>query len=200
MPLRRSQRHVATRSFTPSTRRSTACTPCFAAVAPCCKTDVATRLIRVTGDCFRAERVPPPRFADVFATDFALGRLLFLLAFFRFVPLADLAAVFLPPARVRFDALVVLRTPLPDDFDAVAMIDSSEGRYETRVAQESGTAMSGRYCLTGRYGRDAAPIGACIECSRCRIGLSWRNAIATYRSRSLYPGHGADRRSGCLRS
>jgi hypothetical protein len=121
---------VVTRSFTPSTNRSTASTPCLAAVAPCCNTVVATRLIRVTGDCFRAARVPV-RFADFFALVLrAVPDRPALLALFRLVLPADFAAVFLP-AEDRFDALVFLRrTPLPDDFDAVAMIDSSWGRYE----------------------------------------------------------------------
>jgi hypothetical protein len=87
--------------------------------------------MRVTGDCFRAERVAL-RFAAVFVVFLvALDRVLALLTFFRFVPPADFAADFLAAGDDRVDALVVLRrAPLPDDFDAVAMIDSSGGRYE----------------------------------------------------------------------
>jgi hypothetical protein len=137
---------VVTRSFTPSTNRSTASTPCFAAVAPCCITVVATRLMRVTGDCFRAERVPL-RFAADFLV--ALDRVPALLALFRFAPAVDFAVVFLAAEDDRFDALVVLRrTPLRDDFDAVAMIDSSR-KVRTLTAQESGTAM-GRRILPAR--------------------------------------------------
>lgn len=85
----------------------------------------------MTGDCFPAERLPV-RLAVALVPVFLVAlRLLLLLALFRFAALVDLAVVFLPAADDRFDALVVLRrTPLPDDFDAVAMIDSSWGRYD----------------------------------------------------------------------
>ena len=120
MPRRGREVQVVTRSFTSSTNRSTACTPCFAALAPCCSTVDATRLIRVTGDCFRAERAlfffaaagrrvdffaaalePPPRRALVFA-------------------------VLLPFEPDRLLALVVFRRVFaPDDLDRVAMFSSS---------------------------------------------------------------------------
>lgn len=110
--------HVVTRSLTSSTSRSTAWTPCLAALAPCCSTVDATRLIRVTGDCFRADRVLF-RFVgagrlDFFAADFgpALRRALVLAALAR-----ELA---------RFVTLVDFRRDFaPDDFDRVAMFSSS---------------------------------------------------------------------------
>jgi len=67
-------------------------------------------LIRVTGDCFFAARVP---------VRLAAG--LRVLELFRFGPVAVLAPLL---ARVdeRFDAAVVFRRAfLPDDFDAVAI-------------------------------------------------------------------------------
>ena len=74
--------------------------------------------MRVTGDCFRAERVPV-RFAD----DFRAGpeRAVTFVALFLFGPRADLAPL-LPRVDGRFDAAVVFRRDfLPDDFDAVAI-------------------------------------------------------------------------------
>jgi hypothetical protein len=74
--------------------------------------------MRVTGDCFRADR---------FAVDLRAvpdRALTFFVALFPFVPRRDLAVPLL--RAVAFDAEEVLpRTFLPDDFDAVAMIDSS---------------------------------------------------------------------------
>ena len=123
---------VVTRSFTFSTNRSTASTPCFAAVAPCCSTVLATRLMRVTGDCLRAVR-----FAGRFvaALRFAAERVAGLAVVdLRFVPRVGFAVALL--AVVRFDALVVLRRAfLRDDFDAVAMINFLEegtGQYCAR--------------------------------------------------------------------
>ena len=109
---------MVTRSLTPSTSRSTASTPCLAALAPCCSTVDATRLIRVTGDCFRADRevfrfVAVERL-DFFAADFEL-------------PLrrALVFAVVLPREPVRFVTLVVFRRDFaPDDFDRVAIVSS----------------------------------------------------------------------------
>jgi len=106
---------VVTRSLTSSTSRSTAWTPCLAALAPCCSTVDATRLIRVTGDCFRADRV---LFRFV-----AAGRLDFLAADFEPAPRRALVlAVVLPRELARFVTLVVFRRDFArDDFDRVAM-------------------------------------------------------------------------------
>ncbi len=74
--------------------------------------------MRVTGDCFRAERVPV-RFAE----DFRAGpdRAVTFVELFRCGPRDDLAAL-LPRVDGRFDAAVVFRRAfLPDDFDAVAI-------------------------------------------------------------------------------
>jgi hypothetical protein len=82
---------------------------------------VATRLIRVTGDCFfGAARLAVTFFfgADFFAADF-LGASFLAAPFF----LALLLVYALPPAAARFDAVDDLRRALrPDDFDAGAMI------------------------------------------------------------------------------
>ena len=134
---------VVTRSFTPSTNRSTASTLCFAAVAPCCSTALATRLIRVTGDCFRAARLVGRFEADFFA---APERAATFGALFRLVPVvfaADFALLFLaavpdlpvlPRAAVPFDAAADLpRDFPPDDFDRVAIIEFLEGRYRTSL-------------------------------------------------------------------
>src|SRR5687768_18488854 len=101
---------LVTRSFTPSTSRSTACTPCFAAVAPCWITLVATRLIRVTGDCFFARRL---------AVDFLRGAAFFAAllapAFRRAalvpfdVPFAAGLVLLVPREAARFDAVDDLR-------------------------------------------------------------------------------------------
>ena len=78
---------------------------------------VATRLIRVTGDCFLAARVPVR-----FAVDFRVAdRAATLVELFRFGPVADLAAL-LVRVEERFDAAVVFRRSfLPDYVDAVAI-------------------------------------------------------------------------------
>jgi hypothetical protein len=74
-------------------------------------------LIRVTGDCFLADRVPAR-----FAADFRVAdRAVTFVELFRFGPRPVFAALL---ARVdgRFDAAVVFRRAfLPDDFDAVAI-------------------------------------------------------------------------------
>jgi hypothetical protein len=91
-------------------------------VAPWFNTVVATRLMRVTGDCLEDARVAV-RFADFFVAPRRLGFALAALFVTRF-------------ARVeaRFDAAADFRRALlPDDFDAVAMIDSSGGRYEVSM-------------------------------------------------------------------
>jgi hypothetical protein len=78
---------------------------------------VATRLIRVTGDCFRAARVPVRLPADFRVPERAttFGEL------FRFGPVVVFAALLVLVAE-RFDAAVVFRRVfLPDDFDAVAI-------------------------------------------------------------------------------
>jgi hypothetical protein len=146
-----------TRSFTPSTSRSTASTLCFAADAPCWSTALATRLIRVTGDCFldflAADRFPadflaaldraapfdallpdallPFVVADVFAAAFAPPLV---------APLLLVALVLLRGA-VRFDAAVDLRRDFPpDDFDAVAIFEFLEegtGRSCARFARSA---------------------------------------------------------------
>jgi hypothetical protein len=78
---------------------------------------VATRLIRVTGDCFLAARVPARLRVDFRVPDRAVT----FVELFR----CGRAAVFVALlARVdeRFDADVVFRRAfLPDDFDAVAI-------------------------------------------------------------------------------
>jgi hypothetical protein len=132
-----------TRSFTSSTSRSTACTPCFAAVAPCCSTVVATRLIRVTGDCFRAARVvlrfdaDEPRAVFFFAAVFDVAaRLVFVFA----------AALPREPARV---FVAGFRAFLPDDFFPVAIFSSSEGRYAH---------------LCARFARSDEPVDCCDYC------------------------------------
>jgi hypothetical protein len=78
---------------------------------------VATRLIRVTGDCFLAARVPVR-----FAADFRVpDRALTFVELFRFGPV-DVFAALLARVDERFDAAVVFRRVfLPDDFDAVAI-------------------------------------------------------------------------------
>ena len=80
------------RSLTPSTNRSTASTPCFAAVAPCCKTDVATRLTRVTGEVCLLRVRPPLRFAAVLRV--APDRAPAFVALFRRAPDAFLDVLF----------------------------------------------------------------------------------------------------------
>jgi len=78
---------------------------------------VATRLIRVTGDCFLAVRVPVRLAVDFRVADRAVT----FVELFRFGRVAVFAALL---ARVdeRFDAAVVFRRAfLPDDFDAVAI-------------------------------------------------------------------------------
>ena len=78
---------------------------------------VATRLIRVTGDCFFAARVPVRLAVDFRGADRAVT----FGALFRFGRVAVFAALL---ARVdeRLDAAVVFRRAfLPDDFDAVAI-------------------------------------------------------------------------------
>jgi len=100
----------------------------------------ATRLMRVTGDCFLDARVAgrlaaaffaPPERAAIFGAlfrfvvvVFAAGRaLLFLLA---------APALLLLRVAVPFDAAVDLRRDFPpDDFDLVAIIEFLEGRYRT---------------------------------------------------------------------
>jgi hypothetical protein len=74
-------------------------------------------LIRVTGDCFRALRVPRR-----FAADFRVApdRAVAFVELLRFGPRADFAAL-LPLAEARFDVVVFRRAVLPDDFDAVAI-------------------------------------------------------------------------------
>ena len=111
---------LVTRSFTSSTRRSTAWTPCFAALAPWCITVVATRLMRVTGDCLRAVAVDVRLAADFFrAPDFAEP----VAALFRLAAFLVFAERLVPRAPARFDAVDVLRRAFPpDDFDAGAMI------------------------------------------------------------------------------
>ena len=81
---------------------------------------MATRLMRVTGDCFRAARV-----LRRFAADFrvALDRVVGFVELLRFGPRDVFVALF-APADVRFDfdaAVVFRRALLPDDFDAVAI-------------------------------------------------------------------------------
>ena len=74
--------------------------------------------MRVTGDCFRAARVPR-RFAADFrvAPDRAMG----FVELLRFGPREVFAALF-ALVDARFDAVVVFRRALlPDDFDAVAI-------------------------------------------------------------------------------
>ena len=77
---------------------------------------VATRLIRVTGDCFLPARVPVRLAVDFREADRAVT----FGALFRFGRVAVFAALL---ARVddRFDAVVFRRAFLPDDFDAVAI-------------------------------------------------------------------------------
>lgn len=123
-----------TRSFTSSTSPATACTlawtpsfaavaPCRAAVAPCCKTVVATRLMRVTGDCFFGAA----RFAVTFF--FGADRAAGFAALFRLALLFVFALLRLPAL---FDAVDDLRRALPpDDFDAGAMIWILEERFRT---------------------------------------------------------------------
>jgi len=78
---------------------------------------VATRLIRVTGDCFLAARVPVRLALDFRVADRAVT----FVELFLFGPVAVLAAL-LVRGEERFDAAVVFRRAfLPDDFDAVAI-------------------------------------------------------------------------------
>ena len=77
---------------------------------------VATRLIRVTGDCFLAARVPVRLALDFRVADRAVT----FVELFLFGPVAVLAALLVRAER--FDAAVVFRRAfLPDDFDAVAI-------------------------------------------------------------------------------
>ena len=77
---------------------------------------VATRLIRVTGDCFLAARVPVRLALDFRVADRAVT----FVELFLFGPVAVLAALLVRGER--FDAAVVFRRAfLPDDFDAVAI-------------------------------------------------------------------------------
>jgi hypothetical protein len=81
-------------------------------------TVVATRLMRVTGDCFLALFAFVERFTAGFfrgATALEAPRVL------RFAALFDLLFA-LPREAARFDAVDDLRAFRPDDFDAVAMI------------------------------------------------------------------------------
>ena len=79
---------------------------------------MATRLMRVPGDCFRAERVPV-RFAEDFRA--ALDRAVTFFELFRLGP-RDVLPALLPRVDGRFEAAVVFRRAfLPDDFDAVAI-------------------------------------------------------------------------------
>jgi hypothetical protein len=89
---------------------------------------VATRLIRVTGDCLGADRVllrfvaAVPR-ADFFAADFD-GPVFRALVF----------ATLLLRAPARFVALGVFRRAFPpDDFGRVAIFSSSLGRYDSTI-------------------------------------------------------------------
>ena len=78
---------------------------------------VATRLIRVTGDCFLAARVPVRLAVDFRVTDRAVT----FVELFRFGRAAVFAAL-LARVEERFDAAVVFRRAFwPDDFDAVAI-------------------------------------------------------------------------------
>jgi hypothetical protein len=102
-------------------------------------------LIRVTGDGFRAARVAGRFAADFFADFFAgVERDATFGVLFRFVLAAALGAgpallllallvvLALRRAAPRFDAAAdLLRDVPPDDFDAVAIIESLEGRYRT---------------------------------------------------------------------
>ena len=72
--------------------------------------------MRVTGDCFPAERV---RFAEDFRA--APDRAVTFFELFRFGP-RDVLPALLPRVDGRFEAAVVFRRAfLPDDFDAVAI-------------------------------------------------------------------------------
>jgi len=145
---------LVTRSFTSSNTRSTACTPCLAAEAPCCITLVATRLIRVTGDCFLAVRLVVRFDADFFRGVVDLAEVL--VPALRFREPVLLAALFADavfvlarrPAAVRFDAADDLpRAFPPDDFDAVAMISFLEegaARLCARFAHSRGQPVARR--------------------------------------------------------
>ena len=106
--------------------------------------------MRVTGDCFRADR---------FALDLraVLDRALtFFDALFPFAPRRDFAVPLL--RAVAFDAGEVLpRTFLPDDFDAVAMIDSS-GKVQNDLAQDSRTRMR---CWSPRGSQNQRLVAEC---------------------------------------
>jgi hypothetical protein len=108
--------------------------------------------MRVTGDCFLAGRV-----LDFFVADFRAppDRAATLVAIFRFVADATLLLVFavlLVRAVARLDADVDLRRALaPDDFDAVAMINSSR-KVREACAQDS-RAVSSPTTLSGPTGR-----------------------------------------------
>ena len=162
---------VVTRSFTSSTSRSTACTPCFAAVAPCCSTVVATRLMRVTGDCLRAARVvlrfdaDDPRAVFFFAAVFdAAARLVFVFA----------AALPREPARFVAD----FRALPPDDFVPVAIFSSSEGRYAR---------------LCARFARNDEPV-VCRDC--CRNTCPPRKITCSLRIATSNDGSAAAFRDG----
>lgn len=93
-------------------------------MAPCCSTVDATRLIRVTGDCFRVDLrfdAARPR-ADFFAALLDAARLDFVFA----------AALPREPARF---FVADFRAFLPDDFVPVAIVISSEGRYARLCAR-----------------------------------------------------------------
>ena len=78
---------------------------------------VATRLIRVTDDCFLAVRVPVRLAVDFRAADPAVT----FVELFRFGRVAVFEAL-LARGDDPFDAAVVFRRAfLPDDFDAVAI-------------------------------------------------------------------------------
>jgi len=97
---------------------------------------VATRLIRVTGDCLRAAFL-----LDRFVDDFreAVGRALDFVAPFLFAPRAVFAEL---PPDARFDPVAVVRRALlPDDFFAVAIL-VPRGRYEATPAQDSRALMN----------------------------------------------------------
>ena len=147
-----------TRSLTPSTNRSTASTPCLAALAPCCSTVDATRLIRVTGDCFRADR-------DVFRF-VAVERLDFFAADFELPLRRALAfAVVLPREPVRFVTPVVFRRDFaPDDFDRVAIFSSSLRKVRLDHSQDSRAPSS-------------APISAALRAGDTSVAESRAHAV-----------------------